>query len=75
MALGLDGSRWLFRQGRSPRLYIFEAIAQADRLSRPMAMSTRSVNLATMTKPHCYRMLNSKQEVKMEMLLVDHLFQ
>ena len=54
---------------------MLEAVAQADRLSRPMAMSTRSANLATMTKHHCYRMLNSKQEVKMETLLVEHHFQ
>lgn len=36
-------------------------------------MLTRSANLAIMTKRRYYRMLNSKQEVKMEMLLVDHL--
>ena len=37
-------------------------------------MLTRFANLAIMTKRRCYRMLNSKQEVRMEMLLVDHLF-
>ena len=38
-------------------------------------MLTKSANPAIMTKCRCYRMLNSKQEVKMEMLLVDHLSQ
>ena len=56
-------------------MYVFEAIAQADRPSRLMAVSTRSANLATMTRHHYYRMSNSKPEVKMEMLVVDHHFQ
>ena len=35
-------------------------------------MSMRSGSLAIMTRHHCYKMLSSKQEVRMEMLLVDH---
>ena len=56
-------------------MHVFEAVAQADRLSRPMATSTRYVNLAIMMKHHYYRMSNSNREVKTEMLLVDHHFQ
>ena len=51
-----------------------KTFAQANRLSRPMAMSMRSANRATTMKHHYYKMLNSKQEVRMGMLQAGHHF-